>query len=102
MGCTGALLPALESRLCARSVASTAVISSAAHGAAGELAASHHGVITRRQAADCGLRRHQIDRLLAMDVLSEPAAGVLVFRAAPRTWEQPLYAAVLSLSLIHI
>jgi hypothetical protein len=72
------------------------VISSAAHGAAGELAASHHGVITRRQAADCGLLRHQIDRLLAMDVLSEPAAGVLVFRAAPRTWEQTLYAAVLS------
>lgn len=31
-----------------------------------------------------------------MNVLSEPAAGVLVFRAAPPTWEQTLYAAVLS------
>ena len=59
-------------------------------GAVAELAAAQHGVFTRRQAADHGLSRRQVQLLAADPTIAEPIRGVLVFRAAPPTWHQEM------------
>lgn len=60
------------------------------------LAASQHGVLTRRQAAALGLDRNRIARALRAGALSEPAPGVLVLRGAPASFRQRLMVAVLA------
>ena len=65
-------------------------------GAVGEFAASRHGVLSRRQAADIGLTSQQIRRLIGRAVVREPVPGVLVTRASPRTWRQELLIATLA------
>ncbi len=65
-------------------------------GAVGEFAASRHGVLSRRQAADIGLVPQQIRRLIDRDVVREPVPGVLVIRDSPRTWRQELLVATLA------
>ncbi|MBI4932317.1 MAG: type IV toxin-antitoxin system AbiEi family antitoxin domain-containing protein [Actinobacteria bacterium] len=64
-------------------------------GAVGELAASRHGAVTRRQAAEHGLGRNAIARLIARGVLMEDVPGVLRIRGMPPSWEQSLYVATL-------
>src|SRR3954454_8275256 len=59
-------------------------------GGAGGLAASHHAVITRTQAAQLGLTAAAVRSLRSQGVLDEPVPGVLVFTGAPATWEQRL------------
>lgn len=59
-------------------------------GAAGELAASRHGVLHRRQAADIGLTPAVIRRLKRDGLLTEPLPGVLVVAGSPDTWHQRL------------
>jgi very-short-patch-repair endonuclease len=66
---------------------------SAALGAAGEFAASHHGVITRSQAAQFGLTPRRVAGLIDRAVLAESLPGVLVVCGSPRTWVQVAYAA---------
>lgn len=65
-------------------------------GAAGEFAASRHGVLTRRQAADFGLTPIVIRRLIRDGVLHEPIPGVLVVVGSPQTWRQRLRVATLA------
>ena len=65
-------------------------------GAVSEVAAARHGAVTRRQAADRGLTKTVIARLIRDGVLAEPVPGVLVARAAPNTWRQQLYVATLA------
>jgi hypothetical protein len=70
---------------------------SVAFGAVGELAASHHGAFTRRQAAALGTSSQALTRWKARGLLIEPVAGVLVVRGSPPTWEQRLYVATAAL-----
>ena len=65
-------------------------------GAAGELAASRHGVLTRRQAADNGVSAKVILRLVRTGHLREPVPGVLIVCGAPATWRQRLEVATLA------
>jgi hypothetical protein len=61
-----------------------------------DLAAERHGAFSRRQAADVGLERSAIRRLIDRGMLREPIPGVLVIAGAPTTWQQRLYAATLA------
>jgi very-short-patch-repair endonuclease len=70
---------------------------SVALGAVGELAASHHGAFTRRQAAAIGTSSQALTRWKRRGVLTEPVAGVLVVRGSPPTWHQRVYVATASL-----
>jgi very-short-patch-repair endonuclease len=72
------------------------MVACAPWGAAGEFAASRHGVLTRSQAADNGISAKVIRRLLRDHGLVEPAPGVLVVVGAPPTWRQQLYVATLA------
>jgi hypothetical protein len=79
----------------------TAVVVSAmrrdeAVAAVAELAAAQHGAFTRRQAADRGLSRRQIQAIANDPALAEPIRGVLFFRAAPTTWHQRMMIATLA------
>ena len=64
-------------------------------GAVADIAAGQHGAFTRRQAADHGLSRRQIQLIAAEPAIAEPVRGVLVFRGAPRTWHQEISVATL-------
>lgn len=57
------------------------------------LAASQHGVCTRRQAASKGIGPTDISRLKRAGLLTEPVAGALVVVGAPPTWRQHLMIA---------
>lgn len=59
------------------------------------LAASQHGVVTRRQAAGLGLSRRQVQHIACGPMVSEPVRGVLVFRASPDTWRRSLMVVTL-------
>lgn len=72
------------------------MVACAAWGAAGEFAASHHGALTRSQAAERGISGRVVSRLLRSGVLDEPSPGVLVVRGTPPTWHQRLYVATLA------
>jgi hypothetical protein len=63
---------------------------SAPWGAAGEFAASRHGVLHRRQAASLGLSATVIARLKRDGLLHEPLPGILVVAGSPDTWHQRL------------
>ena len=65
-------------------------------GAAGELAASRHGVLTRHQAADNGISAKVILRLLRTGHVREPVPGVLIVAGAPDTWRQRVEVATLA------
>jgi very-short-patch-repair endonuclease len=52
------------------------MVACAPWGAAGEFAASHHGVLTRSQAAARGISKRVVDRLLRDESIDEPIAGV--------------------------
>lgn len=65
-------------------------------GSVGELAASHHGAFTRRQAAALGLRKRGVSDLVVAGVLREPVPGVLVDRAHPGGWRQDMSVATLA------
>ena len=71
------------------------MVSSAVMGAVVDLAAAHHGVVTRRQAAESGLLPGPLHRLIERGFLVEPAPGVLFIAGAPRTYRQQTYAASL-------
>jgi very-short-patch-repair endonuclease len=62
-------------------------------GAAGEFAASRHGVTTRAQAATFGVTKHVVSRLIRQQILTEPVPGVLVVVGSPCTWRQRLTVA---------
>lgn len=64
-------------------------------GAVAELAASQHGAFTRRQAADCGITRRQIQTLVGSALFDEPVRGVLRLRGSPETWHQQMMIATL-------
>lgn len=72
------------------------MVACARWGAAGELAASRHGALTRSQAADKGISFRVIERLLRDEGLIEPAPGVLVVVGSPPTWPQRIYIATLA------
>ncbi|WP_117000885.1 type IV toxin-antitoxin system AbiEi family antitoxin domain-containing protein [Desertimonas flava] len=61
-----------------------------------ELAATQHGAVTRAQAADRGMSRRQIQRIVQCGVATEPVRGVLCFTSAPRTWRQDQMVATLA------
>lgn len=69
------------------------MVACAPWGAAGEFAASRHGVLTRSQAAEKGISKRVLDRLLRDEEVDEVAPGVLVVRGAPVTWHQKLKVA---------
>lgn len=58
-------------------------------------AAAHHGVITRRQAAELGVHSTAVSRLLRRDVLRLAGPGVLIVNGSPPTWQQHVYASTL-------
>ena len=60
---------------------------------AGAFAASHHAVLTRREAADLDLPRAALVRLRRDGLLTEPSRDVYVASWAPPTWQQLLYIA---------
>jgi hypothetical protein len=64
--------------------------------AVAQLAGSQHGAFTRRQAAELGLSRRQIQAIAIDPAVAEPIRGVLVFRAAPATWRQRMMVATLA------
>jgi very-short-patch-repair endonuclease len=72
------------------------MVACAPWGAAGEFAASRHGVLTRSQAADNGISSRVIQRLLRDGALLEPVPGVLVVGGSVASWKQRLYVATLS------
>lgn len=59
-------------------------------GAVGELAASRHGVISRRQAVAIGLRPADLRRLVSSRFLAVAAPNVFVLASSPSTWRQQL------------
>lgn len=65
-------------------------------GAAGEVAASRHGALTRTQADLSGLGPHAIDTLRRRGHLIEPTPGVLTVVGAPDTWRQRLTVATMA------
>ena len=65
-------------------------------GAAGEFAASRHGALTRRQAAEFGLTPIVVRRLIREGYLLEPVPGVLTIGGSPPTWKQHLLVATLA------
>lgn len=65
-----------------------------------EFAASHHGVVTRTQAATFGLTPRDIRVAKERGWLTEPSRGVLVLRGYPATWEQRL-AIVIAAGTAH-
>jgi very-short-patch-repair endonuclease len=64
-------------------------------GAAGEVAASRHGALTRTQAGLLGLGPHAIDTLRRRGHVTEPTPGVLTVVGAPVTWRQRLTVATM-------
>jgi len=62
-------------------------------GAVGELAASRHGVISRRQAVAIGLRAPDLGLLVKAGFLSLAAPNVYVVASYPVTWRQRLAVA---------
>ncbi len=72
------------------------MVACAPWGAAGEFAASRHGALTRSQAAENGISRKVVHRLLRDRVLIEPVPGVLVVVGSAPTWRQRLYVATLA------
>ncbi|MBI4932580.1 MAG: type IV toxin-antitoxin system AbiEi family antitoxin domain-containing protein [Actinobacteria bacterium] len=64
-------------------------------GAVGELAASHHGAFSRRQAASIGVSTRHLVRLVDQRVLTEPAPGVYALLGTPLTWRHRLAVATL-------
>jgi hypothetical protein len=52
------------------------------------LAAGQHAVISRRQASDLGVDRHQLIRRIRRGDLVEPLPGVLRVVGSPTTWHQ--------------
>ncbi|HEX2782224.1 MAG TPA: AbiEi antitoxin N-terminal domain-containing protein [Ilumatobacteraceae bacterium] len=69
------------------------MVACAPWGAAGEFAASRHGALTRSQAAERGISKRVVERLLRDAWIDERAPGVLVVRGAPPTWQQRMYVA---------
>jgi very-short-patch-repair endonuclease len=61
-----------------------------------EIAARHHGAISRSQALACGLTDNQIRGRLARGDWIALDSSVFVARSAPRTWERQMHAALLS------
>jgi hypothetical protein len=57
---------------------------------AGDIAASHHAAISRRQAAASGLEARRVRTLKNAGLLAEPVPGALVYVGAPPTWRQRL------------
>ncbi len=55
-----------------------------------EFAVSHHGLISRSQAATFGFAPRDIHLAKQLGWLTEPVRGVLVLRGFPPTWEQRL------------
>jgi hypothetical protein len=64
-------------------------------GAVGELAASHHGAFSRRQAASIGVTTRQLLRLVDRRMLLEPAPGVYTLSNVAATWHQRLAVATM-------
>lgn len=60
---------------------------------AGDVAASHHAVLTRRQAAESELNPRSIRRLKQLGVLREVGRGTLVVHGAAETFTQQLLIA---------
>ena len=67
----------------------------------GELA-RHDGVATVRALGLLGLGRGQIDRLVATGWWERAGRGVVRDRAAPRTWRQELWAALLAVGPVAV
>ena len=59
-----------------------------------EVMAAQHGVASSAQARAAGISWHVENVLVRRGVVGRPAAGVLVSRAAPRTWHQRAIEAV--------
>jgi hypothetical protein len=57
-------------------------------GAVAELAASHHGVVSRKQAAQLGMASWKVRSLIESGLLREPVPNALVLAGAPATWQQ--------------
>lgn len=72
------------------------MVACAPWGAAGELAASRHGVLTRSQAADKGISHKVVQRLLRDGLLCEPISGVLIVTGSVPSWRQQLYIATVA------
>jgi len=62
--------------------------------AVAELAASQHGVLTRRQAATVDFDKHRVATAVRDSRLAEPVPGVLVVTGTPATFRQRLVIAV--------
>lgn len=71
-------------------------------GPVGELAASHHGAFTRRQAASLGLSKRAIAALLACGAVRSPAPGVLVDVRHPPSWRQTMSVATMTCNSVGI
>ncbi len=56
------------------------------------------GVVSRRQAGDCGLQPHDIRRLLRRRELVQVHPGVMIDHTGPLTWLQRAWAATLAVS----
>jgi hypothetical protein len=69
---------------------------------AGDIAASHHAAISRRQAAASGLEAPRIRTLKKAGLLAEPVPGVLVYAGAPPTWRQGLAVIALAVGGIAV
>lgn len=69
---------------------------SASPGAMARLFASQHGLITRAQALDHGLRSHQIDHLRKQHRWESVHTGVYRLAGSPVTWRQGLFAVCLA------
>jgi hypothetical protein len=62
-----------------------------------EIAKARFGVASRQEATGAGLSEGQINRRIAVGAIQEPSPGALVIGAAPKTWEQEVAVAVLSM-----
>ncbi|MEZ5257381.1 MAG: hypothetical protein R2705_10965 [Ilumatobacteraceae bacterium] len=73
------------------------MVASCELGAMADIAAEHHGVITRRVAAEHGITAGRITRLIGRGLLEEPAPGLIFVRGSPPTFERNAMAATLLL-----
>ena len=62
-----------------------------------QIAQKRFGVASWQEARACGLTVRQIERRIDEGAITQPAFGALLIGAAPRTWEQEVATAVISM-----
>ena len=69
---------------------------------AAAIAAKHHSLLSRSEAADAGLTSDSVRQLLRRGVLTEPCSGVLAVGGSVDTWRQRLCSATMAIDGVPV